>query len=330
VSHTVSHPDPHIVFPEFYNNPIINAIADAPRWTVSDNEKVPINMQELMLTGRLWGAHEISEACLVTLTDMTSFLPNAANNAFYLRAQTDGFVVLDIEKTCPPEIARELLKIPSLYSELSMSGKGYHLILPLPVNFWDYPVATGKRVLKEEHGWYEILLDHWVTFTREPIPVDHLSFETDTSADAAEDDAWETLYKTMAETAAEAPTVEFNLTTERPDIPRIEQILDLMTRKPLEKSLDDFNQDYSRFEFSTLGALYHRMRPILVAIADAEPDAVLDESAKAWLIYEAATRMLDHREKHDEIRNGLPLLLNAAVALVARRLGDKAAEDARA
>jgi hypothetical protein len=319
----VTHTDPHSVFPEFYTNPIISAIADIPRWTVSDNEKVPINMRELMTTGRLWGAHEISDECLVTLDDMTSFLPDAANNAFYLRAQTDGFLVLDIEKTCPPEVAAEMLKIPNLYDELSMSGKGYHLILPLPANFWDYPIATGKRVLKEEHGWYEILLDHWVTFTRVPVPADKMPRQD------FEPGIWEALYAKLAKGAVEAPTAEFDLSAERPNIPRVEQILDLMTRRPLEKSLDDFNGDYSRFEFSSLGVLYNRMRPILPAIIEVEPDAVFDESAKSWLIYEAATRVLPHREKHDEIRNGLPLLLNAAMALVARRLGDKAAEEAR-
>jgi hypothetical protein len=321
--HTNTPETTRAAFPEFYSNPIISAIADMPRWTVSDNEKMPINMRELMKTGRIWGAHEISDECLVTLDDMVDFLPAAANNAFYLRAQTDGFLVLDIEKTCPPEIALELLKLPNFYSEVSMSGKGYHLVLPLPTNFWEYPIATGKKVLKEEHGWYEILLDHWVTFTREPVPAGLLRPDL-------EPGAWELLYAALAEGAIEAPTSEFDLSAERPDIPRLEQILDLMTRKPLEKSLEDFNSDYSRFEFSALGVLYNRMRPILVAIADAEPDAVLDESAKSWLIYEAATRILPHREKHDEIRNGLPLLLNAAVALVARRLGDKAIEDARA
>jgi hypothetical protein len=318
----VSLTNPRSEFPEFYTNPIIGAIADLPRWTVSDSDKVPINMRELMSTGRLWGAHEISGECLVTLEDMVSFLPNASNNAFYLRAQTDGFLVLDIEKTCPPEIAQELLKLPNLYAERSMSGKGYHLVLPLPKNFWDYPIATGKKVLQEEHGWYEILLDHWVTFTRNVLPSPELFHD-------AEPDAWENLYAKLAALAVEAPTAEFDFANERPDIPRVDQILDLMTRRPLEKNLEDFNGDDSRFEFSTLGVLYNRMGPILVAIKDAEPDAVLDESVKSWLIYEAATRMIVHREKHDEIRNGLPLLLNAAVALVARRLGDKAIEEAR-
>lgn len=320
----MSHTDPRSDYPEFYNNPIIGAIADIPRWTVSDSEKMPINMRELVDSGRIWGAHEITDACLVTLDEMVTALPNAANNAFYLRAQTDGFVVLDIEKTCPPEVSRELLKIASLYGEYSMSGLGYHLVLPLPANFWDFPIATGKRVLKETHGWYEILLDHWVTFTRKPVSPGDLPTPT------FEAGAWEKLYASLAVDAVEAPTTEFQMAEERPEIPRREQILELMTRRPLEKSLEDFGGDFSRFEFSALGSLFNRLKPIIPAIKDAEPAAVLDEGVKAWLIYEAATQMLPYRDKHDEIRNGMPLLLNAAVALVARRLGDQAQEVARA
>lgn len=311
----MSHTDPRSAYPAFYENPIIMAISDAARWTVSDNEKVPIDMRALLDRGLIWGAREISETCLVTLDEMTDKLPQAANNAYYLRAQTDGFLVLDIEKTCPPEVAAELLKIPAMYVETSMSGRGYHLVLPLPANFWAYPIATGKRVLKEQHGWYEILLDHWVTFTRNVIPATALP-QPDLSGNA-----WEDLYETLASNAVEAPTVEFDIAMERPDIVRLDQIIELMTRRGLDKGLDDFHGDYSRFEFSTLGTLYNRLRPILVAIKDAEPGADFDASAKSWLLYEAATRLLPPRGKHDEIRNGMPLLLNAAAELVALRLG---------
>lgn len=312
----VSQPDPRLVFPDFYGNPVISAIADVPRWTVSDNEKMPINMRELVFgLGRVWGAHEISEQCLFTLDEMTQHLPQAANNAFYLRAQTDGFLVLDIEKTCPPELAQRLLTLPNLYSELSMSGRGYHLVLPLPSNFWDYPIASGKKVLQHDHGHYEILLDHWVTFTRSPVPRATLPATDYRSG------LWEEIYAELAKDAVEAPTAEFDLGTERPDIPRREQIIELMTRRPLEKSLEDFRNDYSRFEYSTLGVLFNRLRTILVAI-HGNHGTTYDEAAMSWLLFEAATQVLPYRDKHDEHRNGIPLLLNAAVSLVARRLAD--------
>jgi len=319
----VSQQDPRAVFPDFYGNPIISAIADLPRWTVSDSAKAPINVRELLFgEGRLWGAHEVSEHCLVTLDEMVTHLPTAANSAFYLRAQTDGFLVLDIEKTCPPETARRLLALPSLYSELSMSGRGYHKIMPLPANFWDFPVATNKKVLQAPKGHFEILLDHWVTFTRSPVPA---------ALQPAIDyrpGLWEEVYADLAKAAVETPTVEFDIDGARPEIARREQIIDLMTRRPLDKSLEDFHGDHSRFEFSTLGVLFNRLTTILVAI-NANHGTEYDEASMSWLLYEAASEMLPPRDKHEEARNGMPLLLNAAVAMVSRRIADGAQAAAR-
>lgn len=313
--------DPDALFPEFYTNESVQLLADRPRWTVSDKDKTPINLRELMNSGRLWGAHEISETCLVTLDELKGFLPNATNNAFYLQAQTDGLVVLDIEKTCPPDIAAELLGISeTLYSELSMSGKGYHLLLPLPPNFWDYPVATGKKVLREEHGWYEILLAHWVTFTRTPVPAERYAGPDQDELPRPAD--WAELYAGLAEKAVEAATVELDISVEKPEIPREAQILELMTRQPHKRELSKFHGDHSRWEFSILGVLYNRLAAILVAVKDVV-DHPYDEGDQAWLLYLAAEKVIPPRDKHEEYRNGMPLLLNAAVSLVGRRSADR-------
>lgn len=318
----MSNTDPRSAIPAFYNNPVIKSLEQTPRWSVSDSEKMPINMQELRATGRLWGAHAISEECLFTLPELVEFLPNAANNAYYLQSQMDGFAVLDIEKTCPPEVAAELLKLPGLYAEYSMSGRGYHLVLPLPRNFWDYPIATSKKVLKHEQGWYEILLDHWVTFTRHLLPEEQQYLQPeDPEQREADNAAWDAFYATLAQEAVETHQSDISINAEKPEIVREKQILDLMTRNLKIKTLEDFGGDYSRYEFSTLGVLYNKMRVILVAVQDAEPDAVYDDNVRAWLLYEGGKRILEYRDKHEEVRNGMPLLLNAAVALMGLRAG---------
>lgn len=173
------------VFPGFYDNPAIRSLARSARWTVSgrlgdpgddSKGKAPIDIVELVETGRLRGAFATDETCLMPLEDLIRALPLAANHAFFLRARTDGLLMVDIEPDCPPGIAADLIALPEIvYSEVSMSGRGFHLLAPLPTNFWDYPVAAAKTVLREEHGWYEFLLEHWVTFTRQPIPVSEAS-----------------------------------------------------------------------------------------------------------------------------------------------------------
>jgi hypothetical protein len=320
--------DPDALFPSFYTNTAVQLLAGHARWSVSGrlgddpekDAKAPIDMRALMTSGRIRGAWEISDSCLVTLDELKTFLPNAANNAFYLQAQTDGLMVLDIEKTCPPEIAAPLLGMTeALYSELSMSGKGYHLLLPLPSNFWDYPLAVSKKVLREEHGYYEILLDHWVTFTRNEVPAERY---VDPEGVLPVAPAWAELYASLAELAIETPSVELDISAEKPEIPREEQILDLMTRQPPKRDLASFHGDYSRWEFSILGVLYNRLAAILVAVKDVV-DHPYDEGDQAWLVYLAGQKIIPARDKHEEYRNGMPLLLNAAVSLVARRSADE-------
>ncbi|WP_435109299.1 hypothetical protein [Nocardiopsis synnemataformans] len=300
--------DPVATFPAFYRNPVIQLLAPQARWTVSSYDKTPLNMLELMRTGRLWGAHEVSAECLVTLEELTRMLPDAANAAFHVDAQSDGIVVLDVEKTCPPELAAEMLKLPALYIERSMSGLGYHLILPLPQSFWDFPVAAAKRVLKGAGGHFEVLQHHWVTFTRHVEP----THEQNGVHTAKQVQAWEELWAQLAQAAAETPMAEFNVGAKEPEIPQKEAALAYMVAQPHAKTLGDFNHDASRFEFSVLNALYRHMRTYLANERNVNPSSSWDENQMVWLLYRAAQRALPHRSKHDTLRNGRPYLFNQA------------------
>lgn len=300
-------------FPDFYAHPVVEALVDTPRWTVSDKDKVPIDIRALADESKLRGAWATDEQCLMTLEELNEVLPEAANNAFYLRSQMDGYLVLDIEPTCPSEVLQKLLSLPCLYAERSMSGRGYHLVMEAPDNFWDFPAAVGKRVLREEHGWYEVLLEHWVTFTRNQV---------DLGTPTAEPGAWEKVWESLASKAVESAAVEIAF-QDRPEVAREEQIVDIITRQPINKALADFHHDHSRYEFSVLGTLYNRLSTLLVALTNAEPEEDYGPQVQAWLIYRAATEVIPARPKHQELRNDMPLMLNAALALVSRRIAEK-------
>ena len=118
------------------------------------------------------GAIFSNEKSLVDLYELNTILPNAANYAFYLEADEDNFVVLDIEPSCPDNIKSEFLKMNPLYMETSMSGKGIHMIFEYPKHIMEkYPNAFNKSVFRGENHEYEILIDHhYVTFTGRQIP----------------------------------------------------------------------------------------------------------------------------------------------------------------
>lgn len=335
--------DPRLWFPDFYGNPAIRALASASRWTISgrlgddadpeskeSTRKAPIDVRHLIEgcnincrhTGPLRGAWSTDSTCLVTLDELTAAIPQAANTAFYLQAQTDGLLVLDIEPDCPPAIAAELLRLPgTLYQELSMSGRGFHLVAPLPKNFHDFPTAASKRVLREANGHYEILLDHWATFTREPVPqqiIDHVA-----GRPAPEHfRSYEELYASLAAHArvtASGAATDIDTSDEMPEIPFGREIVEqtLLQAKGQLRELADFDNDHSRWEFSVLASLYSWIR---TQMRDYSAVGITYSSSDiAWLMYAAAAEVIPARPKHSQRRNGRPFLLDRAAALIADR-----------
>lgn len=341
-------------FPEFQSNLAIQSLAGQSRWSVSANldakskGKAPIDLKNLFYgNGGIRGAFAVNDTCLVTLDELNENLPNAANNAFYLSAGTDGMLVLDIEPTCPAEIRDKLLALPSYYAEFSMSGRGYHLLMPLPANFRDFPVAVGKQKLQEEHRWFEILIDHWVTFTRRPVPgrrnaaLDALTEGPraagpgDDVTEVAESSGtcatgggvpdplwtWENVWAMLASEAVESTKIDFDLDEDAPDLPFSDVIVDFVVRNRPTKPVEDFNGDLSRWEFSAMGHMYNTLSNVMKA-SNIQRARDWSDSDRAWLLYRAATEVLPYRPKHDEVRNGMPFLLYTAHTLIARRLGD--------
>lgn len=333
-------------YPAFYGNRAIKTLAGASRWTISGvlgdpgsqaknstfhkARKAPIDVQCLLTEHRVRGAYAFDETCLVTLDELTTRLPIAANNAFYLRMQLDGLLMVDIEPDCPPEIASALLRMPRIiYAETSMSGRGYHLLMRAPTNLSQFPDVARKRVLREEHGWYELLFEHWVTFTRQPIPIQRITEAHAHSAGPDDPRNLEDLFATLAATAStkalsDASAVRTGATM--PQIPHAERIITgiITSATGHLKEPEDFHSDMSRYEFSVMGSLYGWLRSQVIQAA-AITTHVYSDSDLAWLLYAATQRMIPARPKHREIRNNRPYLLNQAAALVADRRADEEA-----
>lgn len=332
--------DPRIQFPQFYDNVAIRTLAPAARWTISGQlgqgdpddptkppkRKAPIDARHLIDFGRLRGAWSTDENCLVTLAELCDRFPNAANNAFALQSHVDGLVVIDIEPDCPPEVSAELLALPDdeiVYRELSMSGRGFHLMAPLPANFHDHPLAAGKRVLRQQHGWYEILLEHWITLTRRPIPAHTLASSARAARSLRPFRTVAELYESLAlhvRADVQASPTSIRTDVTMPDIRGGSTIIEetLTAARPRLKTLSAFNGDHSRWEFSTLAVLYACMRGPLMAQADMRT-TTYTTGDEAWLLFMAAHAVIPPRPKHNERRNGRPFLLDRAASLIARR-----------
>lgn len=333
--------DPRTAFPQFYENQAIKILGGVSRWTISGQigdpdpvtgepatNKAPINARALIDEGRVSGAWSPSSQCLVTLDELAEHVPLAANCAFRARSAADGYLILDIEKTCPPEVSAELLALPGIhYSEVSMSGRGFHLVVDPPSNFTRWPDALTRPTLQEEHGWYEFLLEHYVTFTRRPLTqhdVDRAAaVDPATARFTSVEDVWTHLASTARPNITSAAAIP--VAVEPPEIAMRDILVAaaVSSASALLKDPQTFNDDLSRWEFSTLSILYRMLRHHIRTHTGLGL-AVPSDSDTTWLLFLAAREVLPHRPKHSELRNGRPYLLDRAAAMVASKQAGQA------
>lgn len=296
---------PQADFPEFYENPFIKHIAKNRRWTISDKDKRPIHMGDLLQRRRIVGTRPDDPTGMLTLPELTSLVPTAANASFHFDGFLEQALILDIESDCPEDLRDVLLTLvpQSFYSEVSRSGKGYHLVMPMPGNFSKFKDASRKSKVQHHHRYFEVLIHHWISFTRTPIPDEILS-----QSEKAPTIEWDDLYQHLATTVkghkqlqgsylgvAELPSVE--------GIPQAKEALAWILRYEYKKDLNDFGGDTSRWEF---GVIHHLIRSIYRwgGVSSYQLDQITS------VIYYAVLKSIPHRDKHDTLRNGNPFLLS--------------------
>ena len=305
-------------FPDFYSNPFIKQISANEKWTVSDKDKRPIDMRALIDKRKVWGAAwDRGYNPLVDLATVCETIPSAVNNTYFLDAITDKYVVLDIEPICPEHLREKLLSLPYVYGEVSMSGKGLHLVFDLPEDILDkYPIARQKLALKHETGYYEILMNHMVTFTRNMIP------PSDNKQGPA---AFRNIFELLAMEAKETvkgKIIPIEAETDVSDIPYSKAILNTLRSNKYKKTQADFvnkksgKEDKSAFEFGTAGFYFAIMRRITPKRQYKEHTYTDEEYSR--LLYEILKEKLEYRPKHSETRFGMPWLCFIATDIVAR------------
>jgi hypothetical protein len=301
------------MYEEFYNNPVIQRLASERRWTISDNNKVPIDMTDLLASNgqAIHGALTKKEGHnpFVDLYTLMKNIPNAANNAYSLDAKTDGVMVLDIEPKCPKAITEKLLQLPAYYGEFSMSGKGFHLIFPVPKEYED--VYSCCVAVKEEHGYYEFLCNHCVTFTRNIIPAGYVpNIGQGSYNDFVK--VWSDLASKVDLTTKD--TV-IDIMSEEEDTEWTDYVQKILRSdaKAYKKTPEDFEDDMSRYEHGYTGHVYFVLLNILKSLK-----VFYTKSEMIWEVYRATSELIPYRDKHDTVHDRMPWLLYQAAVIVSK------------
>ena len=286
----------------FYNHPFIMSIKDNEAWTVSDKNKRPMDIKGFIENQRLFGATEPTKKCLTTLPSLIETIPNAVNHTYYINSYRDNFIILDVEKTCPDELKEEFLKLPFIYGETTMSGQGYHLVFYKDDLFDNFPDLKSKTKMQDEDRYYEILINHWVTFTRNMIepPAEPKGSISTWFSKLAENE-----YQKMIDFDAS----EFEIVDPK-DIPEYMFLYEnTKKRTNYNKTLSDFKDDDSRYEFGYAGHIVAVLWKMLSLSNILRTGHEYTVSEKAQIAYDVFVDLIPHRSKHDSKRGNVPYLM---------------------
>lgn len=307
----------------FHTHPIISALGKNERWTLSGVKsktgKVPIDAWFYVdRRGEKIGARGHDSTYLMTLENVYKSFYNEicymqnVPYVYFLDCFQDNLVCLDVEPDCDENLKQLFLKLPFLYGEFSMSGKGLHLILPLPKHIFDKYAAAQKKIkMQNANEGYEILLYHYMTFTCNMIqpvqnPVDISEFYKVFEKEC------------IKQTEAEVKK-QVNAELIPPEnIPGFNNIMARMRYGSTNPKLPSHYPTMSHYEYGTASIVMHRLyrilrdNPVYLMMHRYTDEEII------MLIYYRLVDVLQHRDKHDTERDGLPYLVYVVRDIVSK------------
>lgn len=324
----------------FIQNPLIAHLSNDQYWTVSDDDKRPVNARILLDTGAVYNATFDKGSPLVTLNELDADQNlQCVNRAYRLQARQNRVIAVDIEPSAPEDMKERALTFPAHYTELSKNG-GVHLLILVPedlitednrymfdeLSVFKEPVPKDKDGKETRSAHFEVLFnDHFVTFTKRMlVEKPFIDYNQD---ERAKRQLSKFLYDILRmdekkkEERELAKLYRIGMMESIVSEEKQKEIENFISLKPFEnakeqalnKDVSDFGGDGSRYEMSVANGLaFHAIRIYNLAkdtISFKKNAESLTEKDLAYAIYLLLSETVPYRDKHDEVRDGLPWLL---------------------
>lgn len=289
----------------FVEHPVIKPLANYQRWTITEpTTKRPLDIPWMIATFpnvEIRGCDYRLPDTMMTLSDLietlTTMGTEPVNFAYYLTPDLDDIIVVDVEPSASKEVKEAFLSTPFLYGETSLSGNGFHLVYKRPEPlFKQYPISQMKSRLRSADTTFEILIDHWVTFTGNQIKPPAIPQYT-----------LESLVEPLFANASE-PSTEATLPIAEIAPDSVEELYDKFAPIILKqaatgaKSFEECNSDMSLYELEFVEYLMLQFNQIVKAYnrGQTEPYIPTDDEV-VYFSAMLAEEMLEWRDKHERL-----------------------------
>lgn len=322
-------------------------IANKPKWTISTNDKKPLNAKLALQcnfdpnkcnvkesynssNNQYWGRLAKSNDDLVTLTDLIN-CKNAPQQNYALKADInkDNLLLIDIENEYDKNyIASYLKDLTPIYAEFSKHG-GVHLILYIPDNILTdskYIRLFKRTTIKiaetdDDHSGVEMFFNnHYLTFTQKIISTNnkHLNHNaTKKLLDVALDNIKTTEYEqhNLIDTSnipTDAMIIMKHALTFQQERKILKKVHDEYT-----KATDNKKQTLSEIEYRCISTIANSV--VVTAKNNYKwkpfkPNELIDSNSQqnpkilVWVVYLLTKKYLKYRDKWDENRGSISYL----------------------
>ena len=302
---------------KFISNTAIGKLVEKKRWTLSINKK-PIDIVDLIenvdrntQNYQLKLAKYQNEQCMTSLQKIYNYLPNYESVTYFIYAEFDDLFVLDIEPTASKELKEDLLNTNFLYAEISMSGKGLHLIYDYREVFENYQHLQSKSVIQSRDKSFELLLKHYVTFT-----LNELDIKPNKNRKLLDNPIIKELLKNTQQPiekgSVDIKIDDFTKSIDISDIKNGEEIFNILYNSVYGKIPKDFYDNMSSYEYGIVNFYLSKLIKYNQKCLElGDTSGVLNDDEMLRLAYKAiqSSPQVKFRPKHNTFRQGVPWLV---------------------
>lgn len=314
----------------FRQNPLIDKMKSDTEWTVSNNNKAPLDAKKLLYENYKMEYASLFEEPypLVALTELDAD-PNLdyVNRAYHLDARKNRIFMIDVEPEATNDTLMNAMMCPAGYTEVSKRG-GIHLLIEIPEDLItpENEYLLDTTVIKDEKLEIEYIFNnHYCTFTKKIVLAKP-------STDFATNEVAKEVLKNILDTIViidkdnkiareEAKKIKTNFNTDHLNMKAINKLISIKSLNQFisqqqKKSSADYNNNESSYERAVAVACVYKIKST-VKFAKESPYLTkmfesFDDNDAIYAAYELSKKIIPYREKHDTMRNGLPWLLYQA------------------